>query len=373
MAKDMEELLTAEIEAAKAKKKPPLTQPELNLLNAQTNVAQAVNPIAALLGLSGNQDISKTSTTSSVPAAMDPAEFKKAEELVRNLPLLQQERAMRQSSLEGLDPSAMLGAPQRDLSSLMALADAWSKGKSNMLGAYQKPTSVADRTKLIAGIQKMIKDETEGMSDTEREFLKLALSGKKVTTTEDVQKTGVGKGGKSGSVDFKRYQDGFLKDPLIAKARESVTGSNFMLQKLDLKNPASDEAAVRELVRMYNSGAMSDRDVASFASIGSMQDKIRKMISKGFTGVLDDTTRNYFRQFARSLGEGKAKQLEESAKHYATEIGTSVYGYDPNQAYTWLQPHVWKDTLDRAEKENAKREDFTKRMQALEDQIKNAE
>lgn len=369
MAKDMEELLNAELEAAKAKKKPPLTQPEINALNAQANVAQAVNPIAALLGLTGNQDISKTSTTSSVPAAIDPNEFRKAEDTVRQMPLLQRELAMRQSSLEGLDPTAMLGAPQRDLSSLMALADAWSKGKSNMLGAYQRPTSVADRTKLIAGIQKMIKDETEGMSDAEKEFLKLALSGKKVTTVEDVQKTGAGKGGKSGSVDFKRYQDGFLKDPIVKANRDKVTASSNMLKNLDLKNPAGDKAAVREFLFSYNKGALTDRDVADFANIGAMTDVIKNILSKKITGAMDDNTRNYFRQFSKSVLENKSKELEKAAREYSAEIGPSVYGYHPDQAYKWLLPGTWEEGLGLAEREAKEKDSALSRMKQIEEKL----
>lgn len=370
MAKDMEELLNAELEAAKAKKKPPLTQPEINALNAQANVAQAVNPIAALLGLTGNQDISKTSTTSSVPAAIDPNEFRKAEDTVRQMPLLQRELAMRQSSLEGLDPTAMLGAPQRDLSSLMALADAWSKGKSNMLGAYQRPTSVADRTKLIAGIQKMIKDETEGMSDAEKEFLKLALSGKKVTTVEDTQKTGEGKAKKEHSQALNQLITKW--DVETKDLQKSINQGRTFVAELSKPSWLSDAASAQRLAKQIQGGQISNMDVAQLRAPPALMDKFVNTLSRVASGESSDKVRKDFLTYAKNVLDYNLKELKAQAEDQA-QNRAPAFGVAPD---TFLgavgYKRVAKD-LEEAGKEEAEKADYQKRMRALEEQLKGME
>lgn len=370
MASKFEAELEAEIEAAKAKKKAPMTQPEINMLNAQANTAQPQNLLATLLGLGGQQDISKRSVTESLPSTMDPEEFTKAADMVRKLPTLQAERAMRQSSLEGLDPQAMLGAPQRDLSSLMALADAWSKGKSNLLGAYQKPTTTADRTKLIAGIQKMIKDETEGMSDAEREFLKLALSGKKVSTTEDVQKSGEGKAQKEHTQSLGKLIT--MWNVETKDLQKSINQGRTFVAELSKPSWLSDAASAQRLAKQIQGGQISNMDVAQLRAPPALMDKFVNTLSRVASGESSEKVRRDFLEYAKNVLDFNMKELkahaEDQAQNRAPAFGVAPETFLGAVGHTRLV----KELAETDEEAKAK-EDYKKRMKALEDQLKGME
>lgn len=305
------------------------------------------------------------------PSAIDPREWAKANAIAENQPEL---RALKEKILQNeqlLQNPAMLGNTQIDLSPLLGWASSMSDkpgGNAALLQAYQgmRPQQPQDVAKTIMGIQNLIEKNRTGLSEEQLKYIKEALSGSKTKAfTEQEGSTKAAGGGGDPTVKYKRYVDQFNKDDTIKPLRMGISTASNILQDLSNPNAISDTAVVRNIAKMHNTGALTDKDVEAFSSSGSMALRLKNGIEKAESGQMDEDVRKLFIEFANNMIQGKARDLADRAKIFSSEVGGKIYGYDPQTAYQALSPSLWEPILKKKEAEQAGKEQFMQTFNSI--------
>lgn len=332
---------------------PEVSQAQINAINqAAPNAALPRPPSKSF----------KSDTQQISPALTNPSDLAAAQKFATQQPDVQ----FQQDQLINLiknSPLNQLAPAQSDLSPTLALIDSINGGKSNLTGAYKKPGDYNDQSKMIAGIQALIQQQQGSLSDSDKEYLKLALSGKKIQKIENSEKTDK-IGGSSGD-PFKKYHDMFTGDEQNKNLFNAVSNGQSLMQQLDNPNTVSDQAIGQQIAKMVLKNQISDYDAKTFTSPGAFQDQLLNIINKKATGFLSNVTRKQYRDFATRMLGTAASQLENRAQNHADAVGVGVYGLDKGTALNGIGRKNWEPFLDIQKKEEQKSLERQKEIQAL--------
>lgn len=286
---------------------------------------------------------------------MTPEQNTALYEAAGELPEIQAQKASLQARGE-LARSAFTNPTQVDYTPLLSLIDTWSGGKSKLAGAYKRPTTPQEQSKMLLDYADKQSDDQQKLFESMSKNVALMKSG---TATEQYidklgeslgmgrtvpKASGGGKGGGRPDLLADRYLRGYRSLPNVQDAQKGLTAANEVAGFLANPNWLTDAAAKGNILQAMRMYPISDRDAALVGGSGDVASRVDRLAEKLMQGgSFTEEDRSTILQYANVLQKSKALTLKQTADDYVKGLAPD-FGYGADKAHSILAPAIPKVT-----------------------------
>lgn len=253
------------------------------------------------------------------------------------------------------DTLAATPTDQMDYTPLLALADTWAKGKSNLASSYRRPAGTQDKAKMMLDFADKQSDDQQRLYESMAKNVALMKSG---TTTEgsidklgellsqgrNVPKPSTGGGRGRSDLLADRFLRGYRSLPNVQDAQKGLTAANEVAGFLANPNWLTDAAAKGNILQAMRMYPISDRDAALVGGSGDVASRANRLTERLLEGgSFTEEDRGTIMDYAKVLQRSKAAVLKQTADEYVGGLGPE-FGYDSGKGQAILAPSIPKVT-----------------------------
>jgi len=124
----------------------------------------------------------------------------------------------------------------------------------------------------------------------------------------------------------------YRNDDIVKKAKEDISMFNDIESTVNSGSKLAKGTLQRQIARLYDKGALSNRDVEGMAGSQSVKDKLTRIITTGASGDLTDQDIGDIKSLVSSLKASKTKAIDDATNDFIN-TKTALLGayYTPEQ------------------------------------------